>query len=84
MPLIEEVFESVGSAAVLTTLDLASGYCHIPMASDSRDKLPSPHHLACSNLRVMPFGLHSAPALFQRMINHVLPPRLPAVLLCLP
>ena len=38
MPRIEEVFESVGSSTVITTLDLASGYWQIPIAEGSREK----------------------------------------------
>ena len=73
MPLIEEVFESVGSATVLTTLDLACGYWQIPMASEPRDKTAFTTLFGLFELEVMPFGLHSAPATFQRMINYVLP-----------
>ena len=72
MPLIKEFFESVGSAAVLTTLDLASGYWQIPMAPESQDKTAFTTPFGLFKFEVMPFGLHSAPATFQRMINHVL------------
>ena len=57
MPLIKEVFESVGSAAVLTTLDLASGYWQIPMAPESQNKTAFTTPLACLKLRSCPLAL---------------------------
>ena len=36
MPRIEEMFEKIGSATVISTLDLAKGYWQIPMAPDSQ------------------------------------------------
>ena len=72
MPRIEEVFESVGSSTVITTLDLASGYWQIPMAEGSREKTAFATPFGLFEFTVMPFGLHSTPATFQRMINHVL------------
>ena len=52
MPLVEEVFKSIGTSAVVTTLDLTSGYWQIPM--DPMIRPPSPRHLASSNLNSCP------------------------------
>ncbi len=49
------MFESIGAAKYITTLDLAKGYCQ-----------------RLFEFTVMQFGLHSAPATFQWMINKVL------------
>lgn len=68
MPRIEELIDTVGPAKVISTLDLAKGYWQIPMDEGSRDKTA----FTLYEFEVMPFGLHSAPATFQRMINHVL------------
>ena len=72
MPLVEDVFESVGTSAVVTTLDLASGYWQILMEPKYRVKTTFTTPFGLFELEVMPFGLHSAPAMFQRMINHVI------------
>ena len=72
MPCIKEVFESVGSSTVITTLDLASGYWQIPIAEGSREKTAFATPFGLFEFTIMPFGLHSAPATFQWMINHVL------------
>ena len=73
IPRIEEVFESVGSSTVITTLDLASGYWQIPMAEGSQEKSEFTTPFGLFELTVMPFGLHRAPATFQRMIVLLLP-----------
>ena len=72
MPRIEEMFEKIGSATVISTLDLAKGYWQIPMAPDSQEKTAFVTPFGLFEFTVMPFGLHSAPATFQRTMNHVL------------
>ena len=72
MPQIEEVLDSVGSATIISTLDLAKGYWQIPLAEESKEKTAFTTPYGLYEFEVMPFGLHSAPATFQRMMNHVL------------
>ena len=72
MPRIEEMFEKIGSATVISTLDLAKGYWQIPMAPDSQEKTAFVTPFGLFESTVMPFGLHIAPATFQRMMNYVL------------
>ena len=57
---------------MITTLDFASGYWQIPMAEGAREKTAFATPFGLFEFTVMPFGLHSAPATFQQMINHVL------------
>ena len=72
MPRIEELTDTVGPAKIISTLDLAKGYWQIPMDEGSRDKTAFTTSFGLYEFEVMPFGLHSAPATFQRIINHVL------------
>ena len=72
MPRIEELIDTVGPARVISTLDLAKGYWQIPVDEGSKDKTAFTTPFGLYEFNVMPFGLHSAPATFQRMINHVL------------
>ena len=72
MPRVEEMFESIGAAKVISTLDLAKGYWQIPMSPSSREKTAFATPFGLFEFDVMPFGLHNAPATFQRLMNHIL------------
>ncbi|XP_070072240.1 uncharacterized protein [Drosophila takahashii] len=75
LPRIGHILERLRNAKFISTLDLKSGYWQIPVAPDSR---------ACTAFtvpgrglfqwKVMPFGLHSAPATFQRALDSVIGP----------
>ncbi len=72
MPRVDDLIEKLGSAMFLTTLDLCKGYWQIPLIPESKEitafKTPFGHY----HFRVLPFGLHGAPASFQRMIDQIL------------
>ena len=72
MPRVEEVLESVGSATIFSTLDLCKGYWQVPMEEKSREKTAFTTPFGLFEFNVMPFGLHNAPATFQRMMNEAL------------
>jgi hypothetical protein len=71
LPLIEEQLRRLSGFRYFTTLDLFSGYYHIPMAKS----VPLTAFITQDGhyefLR-MPFGLTNAPAVFMRMVNSVL------------
>jgi hypothetical protein len=70
--IIEEQLDRLGGHQCFITLDLASGFYQVPVASDSIAKtafVTPDNHLEF--LR-MPFGLTNAPAVFQRLMNNVL------------
>ena len=72
MPRVEEVLEHIGQGRFITTLDLAKGYWQIPMAKDSREITAFSTPFGLFKFLVMPFGLHTAPATFQRLMNELL------------
>ena len=61
MPRIDELIERLGPARYISTLDLTKGYWQVPL---------TPRGLY--HYRVLPFGLHGAPATFQRLMDQVL------------
>jgi len=76
-PRINYVLKRLSHARIMSTLDLKSGYWQIPMASDSKQytafTVPG---RGLFQWRVMPFGLHSAAATFQRALDSVIGPEL--------
>jgi len=77
LPHIAATLDKLRGARYLTTLDLKSGYWQIPLASESR---PATAFTVLGKglfqFTVMPFGLHSAPATFQRLLDSVIGPDL--------
>ena len=72
LPRMDDCIDSLGDAAVFTTLVCNSSYWHIPVALEDRDKTTSTTHLGTSRHLRMPFGLKGAPATFQRALDIIL------------
>lgn len=74
-PLLQVIatLDKLRGARYLSTMDLKSGYWQVAFTPDSRPitffTVPGKGLL---QFRVMPFGLHSAPATFQRLLDLVL------------
>ncbi|KAL0173155.1 hypothetical protein M9458_033466, partial [Cirrhinus mrigala] len=77
MPRVDELLERLGRARYITTLDLTKGYWQVPLTAEAKPKTafstPSGHWL----YRTLPFGLHGAPATFQRLMDVILRPHQP-------
>ncbi|XP_043064458.1 uncharacterized protein LOC122320329 [Drosophila ficusphila] len=73
VPRINHILEKLRQARYISTLDLKHGYWQIPMARDSRQitafTVPG---RGLFQWKVMPFGLHSAGATFQRALDSVI------------
>jgi len=73
VPRINHILEKLRQAGYISTLDLKHGYWQIPMAKDSRQftvfTVPG---RGLYQWKVMPFGLHSASATFQRALDSVI------------
>ncbi|KAL6417431.1 hypothetical protein ACFW04_012743 [Cataglyphis niger] len=77
LPQVTATLDKLRGARYLTTLDLKNGYWQVPLARESRPitafTVPGK---GLMQFRVMPFGLHSAPATFQRLLDSVIGPAL--------
>ena len=72
LPDITEILDQLGQAKYFSCLDLAMGYHEIDMDPRDIDKAEfnmKEGHWAYNR---MPFGLKTAPATFQKMMNNVL------------
>lgn len=72
MPRIDDLLEKIGRARYITTLDLCKGYWQVPLEEKSREYTAFRTPLGLFQFTVMPFGLHGAPATFQRLMDRVL------------
>lgn len=71
LPNIIDILDQLGGAKYFT-LDLASGFHQIPMDSESKFKTAFSTPYGHYEFNKMPFGLKTAPATFQRMMDLVL------------
>lgn len=69
---MEDCIDKVGSARFVTKLDLLKGYWQVPLTERAAkiSAFVTPDDFL--NYRVIAFGLRSAPATFQRLLNKVL------------
>ncbi|KAK7912657.1 hypothetical protein WMY93_012868 [Mugilogobius chulae] len=71
-PRIDDLLERLGKAQYLTTLDLSKGYWQVPLTVQSRKLTAFRTPWGLFQFTVLPFGLHGAPATFQRLMDQVL------------
>lgn len=72
LPRIEETLSRLERASYFSTLDLLSGYLQVSIREENKPKTALITADGLFQFRVIPFGLCSAPATFQRMIDYVL------------
>ena len=72
MPRIDELIERLGPARYISTLDLTKGYWQVPLTPRAREKTAVSTPDGLYHYRVLPFGIHGAPATFQRLMDQVL------------
>ena len=73
LPLIDDLLSELHGCTYFSTIDLRSGFHQIPLSQDAREKCA----FACTfkgkyQFRVLPFGLKTAPFIFQRMVGRLL------------
>ena len=71
IPNMDSLFVELGSSRYFTKIDLAKGYWQIPVKPQDRHKTAFATHLGLFQFTRMPFGLLSAPAVFERMMREL-------------
>ncbi len=71
-PRISDLTDRLGTSKFLTTIDLSKGYWQIPLTQRSRELTAFKTQWGLFHFKVLAFGLHGAPASFQRLMDQVL------------
>jgi hypothetical protein len=71
IPSMDRMIEKVTKAKYISTLDLTKGYWQIPLADSTIEKSTMITGKGIFDFLVMPFGMKTAPATFQRMMSDV-------------
>ena len=74
MPRVDELIERLGPARFVSTLDLTKGYWQVPLTRRAQPKTAFATPDGLFQYTVLPFGVHGAPATFQRLMDRVLRP----------
>lgn len=69
MPRVDELVEKLGKAKFLSTQDFTKGYCQTPLTPLAKEKTVFVTPEGLFQYKVLPFGLHGAPATFQRLMD---------------
>ena len=72
LPRIEDIFASLSKGKLFSKLDLASAYQQVPLADDSRRFTTNNTSKGLFQYTRLPFGVASAPVIFQRIMETVL------------
>ncbi|GKT33668.1 hypothetical protein ADUPG1_002584, partial [Aduncisulcus paluster] len=71
LPRIDDLLSHLVGAEYFTTLDLQHGYHQIPVSEDCRKYTAFTTPLGLYEYNVLPFGITTAPAFFQKVISEV-------------
>jgi len=69
LPRIDESLDALAGSKFFSTLDLLSGYWQVPLSPDAQDKAAFITQDGLWKWKVLPLGLTSAPATFQRLME---------------
>ena len=72
MPKVEDIFSKLNGATYFTTLDLCTGYHHIPLDKSSIPKTAFNSTFGKYKYVKVPFRLAQAPAYFQELMTGIL------------
>lgn len=72
LPRIDDILDKLSNAQYFTTLDLASGFWHIPIHPSDIEKLAFTTDSGLFEWTVLPFGVKTGPSIFNRTIRRVL------------
>ncbi|KAK4327436.1 hypothetical protein Pmani_002100 [Petrolisthes manimaculis] len=72
LPNIQVILQQLGESKIFSCLDMYQGYHQIPLAEESMEKTAFTSPEGHWEFTALPFGIKTAPACFQRIVNSVL------------
>jgi hypothetical protein len=73
VPSVQELLDAIGHGPVyFALLDMPNGYHHVPLTTDARTKTAFQTPEGQFQYRVLPFGLKTAPRIFQQTLERIL------------
>lgn len=72
LPIPEELFATLAGGKQFTKLDLSNAYQQLPLDNESRKMCTINTHRGLYQYTRLPFGIASAPAIFQKLMDSVL------------
>ena len=72
LPIIHDLFASLSGGMTFSKLDLAHAYQQIPLEEDSKQYVTVNTHKGLYRYNRLPFGVASAPSIFQRTMENIL------------
>ena len=79
---MDDCLDMLSEMSYFSTSDLASGYWHVSMSPESKEKTAFITHEKLKEFNVIPFELCNAPATFQRLMGKVLSRLIPKGVWC--
>ena len=72
LPHVDDLFASLSGGSTYTRMDLAHAYLQVPLDAESKKFTTINTHRGLYQYDLLPFGIPSAPAIFQRTIKNIL------------
>lgn len=72
LPKIEDIHEAVRGCKVFSILDISQAYHQIPISEESQPHITVNTHMGLYSFTRLPNGIHSGPAIFQRIMDNTL------------
>ena len=72
LPTPEELFSTLSGVKLFSKLDLSQAYLQLPVQAESKPYLTINTHQGLYTYNRLPFGIASAPAIFQKLMDNVL------------
>ncbi|XP_055622290.1 uncharacterized protein K02A2.6-like [Toxorhynchites rutilus septentrionalis] len=72
MPIIEEILMRIGKGKLWTVLDIKDAFCLLELDDETRDIMTFITYRGLYRFKRLPFGLASAPEIFQRAMDEIL------------